>query len=681
MSPAIPKIFLPWLAFLLAFACSSGGSEPRYGALTFTPAATITVEQATTPKALPLLVHNGDESLSGRLLKAVFRKDDGNPLTVVEFSGVRHYRMSSSAANYYLRLRLDPTGLVVLDEDLLSAPSKAARITDASGQDLCDAQNNPVALKGPNWCDIMVYNGLVNQALLTAYDGIEVFPEGDRTVAPLAPRANPGDASAYALEAGIHVCGSTATLTPEDIRRQDPYEDQDIYRDDDPATVDEAKLLEYCESSVGQWNQNLLSLGMSAWRFSSLPLEVLALAEPTDGQGQAPAVNIYLDLDQAGGAAATRILVRFAEAAVGNPVADLLMGSVAGNVLAELSADGSASSSPLGAAREPLSYLWQVDSGLEHGLAGVVLPRGMSPGTTADLAGTYGETSRVGLWLPLAGPYNLSLTVKDNAGLTSQPATRDITGTAPGWGHVELWWDNPDAVLRLALVRKRPSGTYLVPPLDQDMIRPPSGIACTSDADTACKLEGVQYFCSGMGDGSLRCTYHPDGSHEDTCFAGNPNPVWGGLSDPDDDPRFMADWDPPGPKVVGISRPASGIYRVVVTLDPSSPRTIGKSNPVTAYVRVHLKGQASQTQASLYFRPTDSATPDIPVWKVGDIVWQSSGAEVTWLDLKDQDCYVGLCRPYANPMNAVLDTPFDPRDPNSPRSIWCDQEGDTECEY
>ncbi len=649
--------------------CSSENQTDTDTVLYVAPSANITVDSPLVQKGYSLILSN--RSTTPITLKSIsIYNDREQKLPRTEINGVSYFWYSTPKADYYMRLRIDTKYLITKDGSLFSHPDESARIDGVSGH-ICDSAELETTLYSPNLCDEAALGLVFENSCIIGNSGFELVSLNDTTFFVLLTPADSGY-DGFASRNQLHLCGDS-TLTAEAIKKYGPYSNEDLYTDG--GAVDDTKLIAFCEESAGVWDQDKLSLPASSISLSELPLELVAYAVPKGSESKVPAQNFYLQIEHTAKNSPARILVKFEEGAAGNPVAQISLGSDVTEVLSSVIADASSSFSPVGAIREPFSYMFRTESLSDLYLSMAILGSNASSWSpqSEDLSNTWISDSSVSLWPLLVGNYRVYVRVKDNQGLTSDEVSADLYAVPSGKLYVELSWDNPDAILKLYLVRYRRHGSFLVPPVDEDIVNAPNGISCQSNSDCD------PYFCSALSSGELMCTHHNEASHYDTCGDYMPNPVWGEPSNPDDDPKMIANYNHNGgPVSISISRPMQALYRVVVMLDPDTPRTINKNNPVNLRLAIYVKGGEYKKDMQLYFRPEDETLPDLVVWKAADISYSDS-PEVTFIPTKDIDCYIpGQC-PYANPFNAVVDAPFDPLDPDQPRSIWCDKAGDPEC--
>ena len=671
-----------WAAVtVMVISCSGDDGNGGYARPRIVPDISFTVDTPLKRSSHQVIVHNPDASDPVKLTSLRILDDINKPLEELEIDGVRHYRLNATDAEYYFRMELATRYLIIKDAASLDDSATAASMVSSQGDDLCNSGDLPVELAAPNWCDMLAGTSVLETSVMKL-NGSYTLPTASQ--ATLVPLLHPADSSyqGYAAGNGIELCDGTA-LTTDNIMHVDPYDGEDIWETvDGQKVLDNEKLLAFCEKRPGSWNESKLSISASSMRMSDLPLNIITWAVPNSDVAQVPARSFFLAADYEGGENPVKLTIRFNSAVAGNPVAEMLTPTENAYALEAVQLDGRTSMSPLGAQREPLEYYWSAEPvDQDKGLPALLLPPDGDPASGDPLNDTWTDQGIVEAWLPLVGEYIVSLKVRDSAKLESEVVTHHITAGPQGRLYAQLAWDNEDADMELFFVRYRATlGTCMVPPADDDIFNPPNGVSCTGSIQ--CAFEGKQYFCSTLSDNSNKCTYHSDAAHSDTCFAENPNPNWGDPQSPDDNPRLVANWRAPGPVSMEVDRPVAGLYRLVVQLLPSSPRSIDKDNPVTARLTVFAGGQVTEFEQPLYFRPPSEDIPDIPIWKVADIDWPDSGTPtVTAVPVQGVDCYnPGLSEcTYANPGNSVVEYPYDPQDPNRPRSIWCDARDDLEC--
>ena len=673
-------LYVALCAMVAVLLVSCGGDDNDGGSVKpqFVPADSITVTAPLKRSRHHVLVSNTKATGAVKLTSLRILDDVNKPLEELEVDGVRHYRLDARDAEYYFRVDLDTEFLVIRDASSLEDVTRAASIVAADGSQLCNEGDMPVDLSAPNWCDMLAGTSILETSVMKL-NGSYTLPTASG--ATLTPLLHPDDSNweGYAAEIGIGQCGDGG-LSVDGISHQDPWDTEDIWKTvDGNRGLDYEKLMGFCETRPGVWNAQRLSLSVSSMKFAHLPLVITTWAVPNSDVAEVPARSFFLSAEYEGGSSPVKMTIRFNSAVAGNPEADLIAPAENVYALDAVQLDGRTSYSPLGAQREPLEYFWTarpVDE--QNGLPPVILPPDGDPAVDDSIAGVWTDEGLVDAWLPLVGEYVLSLKVRDNTGLESEVAEHTVNAAPQGRLYAQLAWDTDEAEMELFFVRYRPQGSCMVPPAEDDIVNPPSGITCNNDLQ--CNVEGEQYFCAGLADGSQKCTFHPDAAHNDTCFADNPNPNWGDSQSPDDDPKLVASWNPPGPKAIAVDRPAPGLYRLVVKLLPTSPRSLDKENPANTRLTIFASGTIVEVEQPMYFRPPSEEIFDIPVWKVLDVEWPDSGSPVvTPLTVQSQDCFNPADCPYANPGNSVVDVPYDPHDPNRPRSIWCDEAGDPEC--
>lgn len=210
--------------------------------------------------------------------------------------------------------------------------------------------------------------------------------------------------------------------------------------------------------------------------------------------------------------------------------------------------DGSGSSDPSGSA---LAYQWSLvdaPAGFENTLYDPVLADGSAP--AADAAG---------LFVDLAGDYEIQLQVQNADEVLSAPATCRFAAVPENAIHVELVWDETAADLDLHLAQ-----------------------------------EGYELFQT-PGDVSW-------------C---NVNPEWGSSTDTTDNPYLELDAEEgPGPENIYLPSPADGDYYVRV-----HHYTDNGANDVLATVKIWLDGELFTTRSM--------RLDTNRVWDVGYIRWPS----------------------------------------------------------
>jgi hypothetical protein len=180
-------------------------------------------------------------------------------------------------------------------------------------------------------------------------------------------------------------------------------------------------------------------------------------------------------------------------------------------------------------------------------------------GWPADSGGylTQNVTPATQLWADLAGDYTVSLTVVNEEGLPSAPATCTMPGVPLDDLHVELTWDST-----------------------------------TTDVDLHVAIDGGSLF-----------------EEPEDCYFCNARPEWGpgGL---EDDARLDLDaLGNGGPENINVEAPAAGTYVVRVHYFSDS----ATRPPAAAHVRVWLDG-------ALAFDGTQALEYN-DVWEVGQVNW------------------------------------------------------------
>ena len=235
--------------------------------------------------------------------------------------------------------------------------------------------------------------------------------------------------------------------------------------------------------------------------------------------------------------------------------------------------DGSASSSPGGDIEE---YNWAVTApdGILHDL---------------DAADTVDPTFKASV----AGIYLFTLEVKDGEGVAScVPAQVEVVATPTEALYVEMYWDTPGD----------PDGDL-------------------GDAGSDLDLHLAHPWATGPdidGDGEP----DPWFNSPYDCYWMNPEPDWGALNDPDDDPALLLDDSGgAGPEVFVLDVPEDKVYTVGVHY--FSDMDIG---PANAHVKAYIDG-------NLAFEHLDVELQEMDMWEVATVDWVTG--QVTLVEAGD----------------------------------------------
>jgi Synergist-CTERM protein sorting domain-containing protein len=189
----------------------------------------------------------------------------------------------------------------------------------------------------------------------------------------------------------------------------------------------------------------------------------------------------------------------------------------------------------------------EASAGLEYDWSVVQAPDGAAPGIerAVDLVGAHDDDRRVVFTPDVVGTYLVQLSLLDRRGSRSAPDAV-VVQVVPGRElSVELSWGTGGADLDLHLVR-----------------------------------DGGAYFAEG------------------DAFYGAPQPSWGTLSDPDDDPRHLGDHDGTGgtPPGEGVRIPSAPEGRYTVLVHYFNDRMMGET--VEGSLRVSVGGEISTLPVS-----------------------------------------------------------------------------------
>lgn len=233
--------------------------------------------------------------------------------------------------------------------------------------------------------------------------------------------------------------------------------------------------------------------------------------------------------------------------AVDYPEADIDCPSVV-NPPGDISFDGSGSSDPGGSS---LDYLWDL----------VDAPAGFENELYDDTVGdpSVPLSDAAGLFVDLAGDYEVQLRVRNEDEVISAPSSCRFTAVPENELLIELVWDEPDADLDLHLAQ-----------------------------------EGYELF-QVPGDVSY-------------C---NDNPEWGSSSSTTDNPQLELDAQSgPGPETIVLPQPADGDYTIRVHY-----YTDNGANDVEATVNIWIQGSL--------FTSRSARIDTNRVWEVGYVRWPS----------------------------------------------------------
>ncbi len=676
------KNFYAAAAVFILFAASIGCSDEssstvKPSQIKLFPTGAVQVSNVAKKRNIQVFIENAETADKEAVISSLSMTDDrGTPLQVVEHQFLTYFKYASAEGNYYFHVWLDAGMLVVGNAALAQKPDVAAVIKAAKDSDnLCRGSQNAV-LYSPNYCDALSLSAILSKSLVIDKTGFSLKAAAEAETFQLF---SPLDAEyvGYAKSSGVKICGQSSTLLMSDVKREDPFDAQNIFFDAESKVVDSSKLLSFCEKSAGLMDETKLSMSAKTLNMRDLPLLVTAWFEPADAKNtEAPARSFNLVVSPKNAKENKIVRINFDQFLTGAPTAAFtadIQSSPA--VFDSIKIDASSSFSPVGGARLPLKYKFTIKPTFVSEIIGSVVANGADPVNGTQLAGMWTDQPIVNAYLPSVGEWAITLVVKDAKGLESEPYSLKIKAVPKGRFYAELIKDRNDASFEFYLVRYRRYGSFAVPAFDYDLVPGGAG-SCKNDADCS------PNFCSASPkDASLKCTYHPEASHYDTCGENNLNPPWGETAIKDDDPVFVAHWPLYGPQSISVSRPYMGKYRLVVRMTPDTSKKIVKTNPAKVTVNIYAGGEIKSKTLPMYYRvPENDSSPDIPNWKVADVEINEDGdAAVTFIETKDEDCVIpGQC-PYANPLNAVLNIPFDPKDKAHPRTIWCDKQGDVEC--
>jgi hypothetical protein len=176
--------------------------------------------------------------------------DRGTPLQVVEHQFLTYFKYASAEGNYYFHVWLDAGMLVVGNAALAQKPDVAAVIKAAKDSDnLCRGSQNAV-LYSPNYCDALSLSAILSKSLVIDKTGFSLKAAAEAETFQLF---SPLDAEyvGYAKSSGVKICGQSSTLLMSDVKREDPFDAQNIFFDAESKVVDSSKLLSFCEKSAG----------------------------------------------------------------------------------------------------------------------------------------------------------------------------------------------------------------------------------------------------------------------------------------------------------------------------------------------------------------------------------------------------------------------------------------------
>lgn len=228
--------------------------------------------------------------------------------------------------------------------------------------------------------------------------------------------------------------------------------------------------------------------------------------------------------------------------------------------------DGGASSSPGG---DIVEYIWSVTApdGILHTLDG---EDGVETTFMASIAGVY----------------KFSLDVEDaTGGVSCVPAEVEVTAIPAENLYVELYWDTP--------------GDPDVGGLGTDL-----DLHVTHPWATGPDIDG-----NGEPDPWYNSPYD--------CYWLNPEPDWGALDDPKDDPAFLlADFNGEGPEVFALKAPEAKTYTVGVHYTNS-----GEFWATYAHVKVYIEGV-------LAFEHGDAVMQELDLWEVATVNMETGAIEL-----------------------------------------------------